>query len=384
MKRRQVLAAIGVSTLSGCAALTQGTSNKNSPTTLRDKPGECANSPQWESLQGNPQRTGTYTETSPAFTETTSEVVFGRTVEGTTPVVGEYHIYVTGTDGLYALSRDSKSTVWSKTISDFQSLSPLVVCDLVVFQTGNQISAFDTDDGTLRWDRDFVTGLGEASPLATSDAIYAAEQSSVSSLTFSGERNWEALNGDHAIHGIAASDDRLFVTASVPDDGGGAVHALTLDDGEHEWRTEGIESHGEPVVGPDAVYVLERDGPVHALDRGSGERRWQVDVESSANEAPPTLDIASNTLFTPTNSEVIAIDTESRDVQWRTDVGGSDSGIAKCGDRLYVPGRNVTELDATTGEVLWESTEYAGTGPAAVTSNALWVNAGQELVTFAP
>jgi outer membrane protein assembly factor BamB len=141
------------------------------------------------------------------------------------------------------------------------------------------------------------------------------------------------LVADPAIADLRVRLPQPYENAAWPQPGGDATHAMhhlalaenlsvlwTADAGEAASDDQRLLS--EPIVSDGRVYAMDAASVVSAFDAESGDRLWRVDL---------TPEDEDDDLF-----------------------GG---GIAAHGDRIFVttPFARVFALDATSGEVAWES-----------------------------
>lgn len=183
-------------------------------------------------------------------------------------------------------------------------------------------------------------------------------------------------------HSPVASDDVVYEISprresrqeSGQDDGfrpadGRALLAVDLASGEELWTVElGGEQSGSPLVGEAAVFVATRDR-ITAFDKRTGEERWHVSLDHGLG-SPPRL--AHGRLYWGTGGsgeddsaseagELIAIDTESGQVDWRYQ---PNADHARFGPTAVADGRvvgphggpdsqRVRAFDAGSGEPLW-------------------------------
>ncbi len=237
----------------------------------------------------------------------------------------------------------------------------------------------------MHWKNDYGHGEPETNIIQARDAIYICTSHSVCSLSYNGDVNWEQKKGGYINQGIGGLGLKLFVTEST--EKGGAVHSLDRTTGDVLWTQDNLNSSTEPVVGTDSVYVIEKDGVVHSLDQGNGSVVWSTDIRGDETYAAPALNQSKNHLYIPSGStgNLVALDSTTGTKQWHLDVGSSaNHEVVHDGQRLYHPGKNIRIIDTDDGTIYWETNNYAGSGKAAISGKAVWINGNGSLLRMGP
>jgi len=153
--------------------------------------------------------------------------------------------------------------------------------------------------------------------------------------------------------------DESGIYAPVSD---GTLYALSLD-GQMRWSFKTDQSlWSTPVTDKENIYQPSMDHHIYALDRDNGQEVWKTEDLGGAIVGKPALG-ENGILYVGTfGSEMIAVETSSGQVKWRTSVsdwvwGGPaiDNGTIYFGDLdgyFYA-------LDAETGMQIWQ---IAGNG----------------------
>jgi outer membrane protein assembly factor BamB len=176
-----------------------------------------------------------------------------------------------------------------------------------------------------RYEGPFIP-LERATPMldAARDRIYAGSTGgAVVALTSEGGQVWRyPMEGGAAVEaGMALSDNghELYVVG-----GDGTIHALRATDGVRRWKDgTGDAIRQRPILGTDAVYVVNDTDRIFAFSRKDGSLLWSHQQEmpegfSIAGRAG--LTIAGDRLITGfTDGTVVALDTSDGRVLWQID-----------------------------------------------------------------
>ena len=164
------------------------------------------------------------------------------------------------------------------------------------------------------------------------------------------------------------------------------LYAVNAEDGSQKWATEltGAMS-AQPVINAEdnLVYAASYDRAVHALDMDSGEEAWSVQATDWVWSAPALAD--GKLYFGDSSGNVFAVDASSGDLLWQSGVHAMNTVagatqnppltikgaiqaspvvqdgvvyVASLGNEESEEGLLVA-LDAETGEELWQTTTPA-------------------------
>ncbi|WP_435066927.1 PQQ-binding-like beta-propeller repeat protein [Haloplanus sp. C73] len=113
-----------------------------------------------------------------------------------------------------------------------------------------------------------------------------------------------------------------------------------------DWRVQTSETVTSVIAGPDAVYASAEDEIV-AVSR-NGSERWRESLGGG-------LYYVAGRLYVSTDDAVVALDADSGDERWRSDVDDFEpSEVYEVAGTVYVTGReSVCGLHADTGERRW-------------------------------
>ncbi|WP_049928861.1 outer membrane protein assembly factor BamB family protein [Halopiger goleimassiliensis] len=158
-------------------------------------------------------------------------------------------------------------------------------------------------------------------------------------------------------------EETLYVCANRPGDDPDAVLALETDTGDARWTTT-IEGDvgGAPAVANGTVYV-SGDGTVYALDAETGDGFWESDVGSYTESVATDGDI----VVAVPGDRLVGIDASSGDLEWETEltsvVNDRDSPVLVDDRVVYVHEHTGFVVDAASGDVLWQTEDEAVDGP---------------------
>jgi polyvinyl alcohol dehydrogenase (cytochrome) len=206
----------------------------------------------------------------------------------------------------------------------------------------------------------------------------------------SGGNQWNSAGGNAQNTRFQASEMTLRVS--------------NVDELEVKWSfTTGGDVSATPAVDGDTVYFPDWAGNLYAVNKRTGELRWQRSIASytgiPGDKARATPALAGDTLIIGNQGPfggggaVLAIDTDTGDLLWRTQIDSHPAAIITqsatvFAGRVYigtssleesfaafVPGYvcctfrgSMTALDLGTGAIVWQTR----TGPEGFPGNAVW------------
>ncbi|MDX1657285.1 MAG: PQQ-binding-like beta-propeller repeat protein [Nitriliruptorales bacterium] len=156
--------------------------------------------------------------------------------------------------------------------------------------------------------------------------------------------------------GLAVVDDRVFASAS-----NGAVHALTLADGDRIWSVDPDGSDPldtGPVVAGDALVLLGEDGALRSFSMTDGQERWST-LHSVRGASPPAVD--DRHVYAATGLGIVrAYDRTTGDEVWETprrhplnEHGAPRPAVADGTVVVADPEGELVALDAADGSERW-------------------------------
>jgi outer membrane protein assembly factor BamB len=157
-----------------------------------------------------------------------------------------------------------------------------VVCD-----NGGTAIAFNTDDGTVQWERSYGGGL--ARPTIGTETVFLPIKDKIAALDLNtGRRKYELPKGGHSTPSPAFAHNTLFVPGTLFDPN---LHAFDVGDsdsaGDERWRANVIPK-ADPLVFGETLMVGGHDG-VYAINVRDGSQKWHhaTDEKCTALAAAP-------------------------------------------------------------------------------------------------
>lgn len=296
MYRRELCAAVGVASVSGCLRL-QGDAGTDEPTDSETADSDGSTSP------GDGGSTSAGDDRSTGFPDD--------------PTVGIESVWEAPDRGESVYITDQRAFLAGKTTTRTTADGDRI--------TVGGVAAI-ASDGTVEWRRYEDRTFGEAPIRRRDGELYAG------------------------VSGLSAEAD-------VEAEGPPMVVSLT-DDGTERWRFEPDNAVDalSPVL-PGTVIAgtarLESDGSgtgrVYALDRDTGEPEWEAGIEG---EFPREIGAEAGTAYVALWNEIRAYDIQSGDVRWRIDARPQDVQVVD-GTVYTSYGEEIRAYASADGEQIW-------------------------------
>lgn len=339
MRRRQVLATLGMTACTGgCLAPLSGT---RSSSTTTNPVGSV-----WRTAHGTSGRTRHVFDDEvsldgkrPPITHYDPSVALASP-----PVVGGGSVfYTTGTgvvaEGSHRWEIDAPGSALAPTLHD----------GTLYAHVGDGLVALAARDGTELWRRDVTPpgGLGpNPAPTVVDDTLLVSTRTEIVGVDLSTRESWRGSHDGREMFRLAASDRGVVVSGIA--DGNAVLFGYALD-GERRWR----RTVSVPAVGTnqyvccagDDVIVLTGDGTLVVFDTLDGTRRWEADVSGGITGRPA---LAEGTILVPasdTRKTVRGYDLSDGDVVWEQSVPNQSHSLTVVGGSVLVP------LDGVENEV---------------------------------
>lgn len=363
VNRRTYLGALagGVS-ISGCVRSSSGVKTPTSTLTVEHPAGS------WPMIRHGPQNTGFMsTETGPSERPERSRPLAGESKykTSTSPAVAGDSLYLAGYQ-LRRINFDSGEIQWSfePEYNSIKRLSAPLVGEGLVYVTDTVGTLYAVDVGTGR--KQWETSSGDVTaPLLQRGVIYTGYNTFVQAIDArTGDRLWRADIEAEAF--VVDPDGNMFLSI------GDGIARVTK--GEKRWSKKfNSKIWAPPVVADGSVYALTEGGTVSALDLDSGSVQWQKSVRATRSSAQRALVIHDGVLYVPS---MRAIDSESGETLWGTNVRNVSSGPVADSTGLYVPTTDdgLYKLALGDGSTLWQYEDVnLGTERLALTDNGVVV-----------
>lgn len=282
--------------------------------------------------------------------------------------------------GLHAVDVATGRPMWRYRAGAAVSGSPAVAGDLVlVTDASSTLHAVGVTDGAPRWQVrtgptvPFPWGREgwdyfASSPVPVRDlVVFGAGDGKVRAVELTtGAVRWSFATGGRIRSTPAISGETVYVGSAD-----GHLYAIDLASGEERWRfaTEGASLdaaefgfdrrtvQGTPVVADGTVFVGGRDANLYAVDAATGSLRW------SSNDGTTAWVVSAPAVFehrvyeTRSSSGLVrALDVESGEELWRTELGGFVFvSPVVVGELLYAASEagDLAALDRMSGEIRW-------------------------------
>lgn len=230
---------------------------------------------------------------------------------------------------------------WASRLNGNVTTSPSVGSALAITTAGQDVSAFEKDGGSLRWQRSLPVTTADITPAVTSEAVYVAGR----------------------------------------DESAGILLALDPADGSTLWRIP-MPVASPPVVTRGTVYITNQKASrpyLTAINARTGDRRWRQSLTQGSVMSRPAFDADSNAYITTTWKQKLRLfraEPKGTRLVFETK-GRARSAPTIMDGRAYLTNfeGTVHAVDLSTGEELWtfETRTDISTSPA-VDDEYLYVN----------
>lgn len=349
MRRRTVLAAIGVAAVGSLAGCSSGCS----PTSTDESADDAETG--WHQVGGDPAKTGRVGTDAgpPAADGNSADPTFAhwnlweyadsedeRRSYATAPVVADGRAFAaTGVDNnrvedptgrLYALEPGTEPPVWSASLPDGASGAPAVVDGAVVVPTrAESLVAVDVESGDERWS--VALGATPGTPTVAGGHLYVGDDAGHLNVVDPAEP------GRCGRHSLVPTGARLLNPPRP------ALAAPAVADGT-----------AYAVLDTETDTGGDREQTLVALDIGGGSVAWRYEVTARSDPRAPAVNAESGTVYLPLDGALHAVDAADGTRQWRFATGYDRPSRPAVGDgTVYFSAKNVYALDAASGEEGW-------------------------------
>jgi outer membrane protein assembly factor BamB len=286
-----------------------------------------------------------------------------------TPLVVDETVY-TVDDVLTALDTQTGDVQWQTRLdieeSPNSATQPAVAGEQILLASEDQLAAFDTVDGSTRWDRT-ITGLPGGPITVDTDRqlgftlFQRPEQSESTSelVAFdveSGDTTWTAPLGGLS-SAPAVFEDHVYVTGRAGPDTR-VLRCLDVDSGGLVWEREPEDPKTRPVCTDTGVLVGE-NAVISVYDHSNGMRLASVGVP---NEQIRAIAVDNGTVFVLAGSGLSAVSIPDGEERWsrgenqaRADglAVGDNSIVAPVSQESLGSGPSVAAFDRADGTLRW-------------------------------
>lgn len=190
-------------------------------------------------------------------------------------------VYLAYGSHVYAVNLENGTERWrfpTKADAKITFFAPPVVTDdgqVIVGGYNNILYGLDAETGGQKWAFDQAKNHYIASPLVTSDGIYApSNDNTLYALNLAGNLRWQ-FKTEHGQWGTPAQAGTLILLPSLDH----YIYALNAENGSLVWKSEDLGGSvvGTPTVSEQGVlYVGTFKSEMLALDSKDGKTLWRV------------------------------------------------------------------------------------------------------------
>lgn len=138
----------------------------------------------------------------------------------------------------------------------------------------------------------------------------------------------------------------------------GAAHCYDANSGKHRWSHRAATVGGGISASQDMVYLAAGDNGLEAIDLATGETGWRkARRPGDGNLTPPAVSEQLLFFFDQINGTVYSWAIEAWDLHWKHELEqGGTGGMALAGNTLYCTiNDRILALDADSGDELWST-----------------------------
>jgi outer membrane protein assembly factor BamB len=249
-------------------------------------------------------------------------------------ILGDNRLFVGADTALYAVTPVNGHAQWEY---ESTNLSDTLSVGNTVYVLGNVLAAVDATSGIERWKTRAGSGVYPKAyaqesiigPVLDRENVVGAVDASSGSMKWTRDIN---LN-DVSPPGPCITNGTIYC-------GSGPLYALNLADGSTQW-TQSLgttEADIKPVSdGPTVYLVINETNRVLALDAQTGDVRWRTDIEEIPDDSAPVL--TDETLYVALRYGIVALDPATGDERFRvrlSETEGFTTSPIVTGDTLYV------------------------------------------------
>lgn len=252
----------------------------------------------------------------------------------TTSILGDNRLFVGANTALYAVTPADGTAQWAY---ESTNLSETLYVGNTVYVLGNVLAAVDAVSGIERWRTRAGSGVYPKAYAQESIIGRVLDRENVVGAVdaASGSMQWTRdinLN-DVAPPGPCITNETIYC-------GAGPLYALNLADGSTQWtRSLGTtEADIKPISdGPTVYLAINETNRVLALDAQTGDVRWRTNIDGIPDNSAPVL--TDETLYVALKYGIVALDPATGNERFRvrlSETEGFTTSPIVTGDTLYV------------------------------------------------
>ena len=279
--------------------------------------------------------------------------------------------------------------LWNHTAEASQGITAPVYDDGFIFFTeANHVEAVDAETGEQLWRNELFLGEFSPAPAAADGMVYVVgdDGNATAFDAETGDEEWVYEAGYQIRSPPRVVDGTLYFGTNWEDS---TVYAVNAETGEEEWTHGGPSSDIRPIEVVDGtVYVGSYDlnlyAELYAIDAESGwPTEWVFDID---NAEISLIDVDDDTVYTTDGTIVYAIDADSGEVEWETEIEDGARQVVHDGGTLYFSyDGEVFALDVDTQDELWrvdvDPSDFKRVSPVEPDDDSIYVGSeGEEAV----
>jgi outer membrane protein assembly factor BamB len=304
-------------------------------------------------------------------------------------------VYLSGTDGMYALTAATGDLKWFRSAIGGASKSiPQVVANVMYYCSGGgeTLLAINATNGAQIWSA--TIGYDTSStPLVDAGSVYvhSSDNFFYAFNSVDGASRWKTQIGAKDLLDISSpvgSASLLYFGS-----GDGKVYALNKASGAVVWKAQtGGEVISSPAFANGMVYIGSKDQSVYALDAVSGAQRWTYPADYEVNSSPI---VVNGVVYIGSGGGYLyALNAATGALLWKAATGDLDADGNPKGFGEIIEGRAVFSdgvvyftgdsslyaISAADGKRLWryQTVNFSMNGYPAVSNGVLYFGGGFE------
>lgn len=329
----------------------------------------------WQTFHGDAAHTGYCQD---GYDPISDDVLWDKDLDEeirATPIIADGIVVIATTDGrVVAFELEDGTKRWERDGNNDIIWTPAADSETIyVYLNEGEMHALNLRTGESRWRLRFENAPFEVDgSVLVDDILYISTVYVWAIDTRSGDVLWKITPEEHDPTGLAVEDDRLFIASRgvaealdvangsqiwrseyrevmwspltvgdniyLPIGGPPEIWALSTETGEFRWKTMIAEEPREslatsPIVTDERIIAADHKGTVAGLSEDDGILQWRYSLDSDLDDHPVAC---GETVYIPTDGDIVALSTSTGEVQWRTEVGELPNSPAIVGDRLLV------------------------------------------------
>lgn len=280
------------------------------------------------------------------------------------PTTGNGLVYVSGTDGLYAVNAVNGSLAWKLSFGGasepFNTLLPFNIMPVPILANGTiygsfqdgTVRALDAKTGVVKWTFTTPYVFVDGPTLSNSSIYVGSVDGYVYSLdSATGNLNWKFQNNGYPfVENPLVLNNNVYIGSQGP-----YFYAIQASSGQLLWQTENYPENCSPAQSNGTIYMAAGN-TVEAMDPTSGAADWWVDHGSGAN-GMSSVYLANGVAYVGSiDGYIYANNAANGNAVWSFGVGYQVySSPVVANGRLYITDwfGHIIVLDATTGNSIW-------------------------------